>query len=190
MLKRFQKQYAEQPVRFLLFPCNQFGAQEPGSNAEIKKFAEKYVELGQGSNVIMFAKSNLNNVSCSTSAKDACAPSSASCCPTNDPVYDYLLSVTPPGEIKWNFDKIVVDGSGEPFSGETIYHGGDVDDALGTAISQASKAPAVLAATQTLDERWAYVRKLALLTAAVGLAMGVKVAQPSRQHEQHYIQLM
>ena len=30
-------------VRFLLFPCNQFGAQEPKTNAEIKTFAEQYV---------------------------------------------------------------------------------------------------------------------------------------------------
>jgi len=30
-------------VRFLLFPCNQFGAQEPKKNSEIKDFAEQYV---------------------------------------------------------------------------------------------------------------------------------------------------
>jgi len=29
--------------QILAFPCNQFGSQEPGTNAEIKKFAESQV---------------------------------------------------------------------------------------------------------------------------------------------------
>jgi len=33
------------------FPCNQFGGQEPGSNAEIKKFAE-----GKGAKFSLFSK--------------------------------------------------------------------------------------------------------------------------------------
>ena len=33
------------------FPCNQFGGQEPGSNAEIKKFAE-----GKGAKFPLFSK--------------------------------------------------------------------------------------------------------------------------------------
>ncbi|CAL1172376.1 unnamed protein product, partial [Cladocopium goreaui] len=84
-------------VRFLLFPCNQFGAQEPKKNSEIKDFAEQYV--------IMFAKSNLNGFPCTYSGKDACMPESAECCSENDAVYKYLLAKTPPGKIAWNFDK-------------------------------------------------------------------------------------
>jgi hypothetical protein len=194
MLKRLQHEYAEKPVRFLLFPCNQFGAQEPGSNAEVKQFAEKFVKLGPGSNVVMFAKSDLNNVPCSTSGKDACTPSSKECCPTNDPVYEYLLSATSPGTIQWNFDKIVVDGSGKPFPGETIYHGGDVDKALGAAISTASTAPKVLAATQTSGARQPYYVAGPLLLAAMGFVFGVKVTTRAREEqpvpERHYIQLM
>uniref|UniRef100_A0A452R199 Glutathione peroxidase n=1 Tax=Ursus americanus TaxID=9643 RepID=A0A452R199_URSAM len=34
--------YAECGLRILAFPCNQFGRQEPGSNAEIKEFAAGY----------------------------------------------------------------------------------------------------------------------------------------------------
>lgn len=130
MLKRMQEKYSEKPVRFLVVPCNQFMNQEPGSNAEVKAFAEKSIQLGPGSNVIMLAKSNLNGVSCETAGEGACTAASAECCPANDVVYDYLLPVTPPSTIKWNFDKIITDVDGRPFDGETITHGGDLDDKL------------------------------------------------------------
>ncbi|CAJ1371646.1 unnamed protein product [Effrenium voratum] len=120
MLGRLQKKYADKPVRFLLFPCNQFGSQEPGTNAEVRRFAEQYVNLGKGSNVIMFAKSNLNGVTCEYSGGDSCTASSNECCSRNDAVYKYLLAKTPPSTIQWNFDKIILDTDGLPFSGETI----------------------------------------------------------------------
>ena len=34
-------QYEKQGFTVLGFPCNQFGKQEPGSNATIKQFAQK-----------------------------------------------------------------------------------------------------------------------------------------------------
>uniref|UniRef100_A0A3Q2WAI8 Glutathione peroxidase 4 n=1 Tax=Haplochromis burtoni TaxID=8153 RepID=A0A3Q2WAI8_HAPBU len=34
--------YAEKGLRILGFPCNQFGGQEPGTEAEIKEFAKGY----------------------------------------------------------------------------------------------------------------------------------------------------
>nr|ARM65443.1 gluthathione peroxidase 4b [Totoaba macdonaldi] len=34
--------YAEKGLRILGFPCNQFGGQEPGTDAEIKEFAKGY----------------------------------------------------------------------------------------------------------------------------------------------------
>ncbi len=33
-----QSKYADQPLQILLFPCNQFGGQEPGSPEEIRAF--------------------------------------------------------------------------------------------------------------------------------------------------------
>mmetsp|Transcript_99140 Transcript_99140/g.212428 ORF Transcript_99140/g.212428 Transcript_99140/m.212428 type:complete len:188 (-) Transcript_99140:114-677(-) len=187
MLKRLQDKYAGQPVRFLLFPCNQFDNQEPGSNAEVKAFAEKSVKLGPGSNVIMFAKSNLNNVSCGAKGPDVCAPSSKTCCPTNDPLYEYLLSAAPPGTIQWNFDKIVVDGSGKPLHGETILHGGDLDTVLGVVISRASVE---LAARPPSTERLPYFALAVLLFSVMGLATGAIVTQPRKQEEQNYIRLV
>ncbi|CAE7186135.1 GPX4 [Symbiodinium pilosum] len=154
MLTRLQKKYADKSVRFLLFPCNQFAQQEPGTNAEIKKFAEQYVDLaksGRDSNVIMFAKSNLNGVACTYSGEDACTPGSKECCAQNDAVYKYLLANTPPGTISWNFDKIVTDVSGKPYSGEVIMHGGDVDAAVSSAVDSLleGKTPNLVALPDT-----------------------------------------
>ena len=77
----------------LAFPCNQFGAQEPGTNEEIYKFAtEKY-----DATFPMFAKIEVNG-------DGACE------------LYK-LLKAAQPGEdgnedIPWNFTKFLVDGEG------------------------------------------------------------------------------
>ncbi|CAJ1366066.1 unnamed protein product [Effrenium voratum] len=114
------------------------------------------------SEVIMFAKSNLNGVTCEYSGGDSCTASSNECCSRNDAVYKYLLAKTPPSTIQWNFDKIILDTDGLPFSGETIMHGGDIDRAVSRVVdgllqkayfesvevpaSIASLAPAAMAA--------------------------------------------
>lgn len=134
-----QKKYADKPVQFILIPSNQFGSQEPGTNAEVKEFAEKYVKLGAGSNVIMLAKSNLNDMKCKYKGPDACKPESTYCCAQNDGVYKYLLAKAKPGEIKWNFDKIITDASGVPYRDSSILRGKALDDQLGEAIDDALK---------------------------------------------------
>lgn len=126
MLHRLQAEYVDKPVRFLVVPCNNF-KQEPKANSVIKEFAEQSVHLGNGSNVVMLAKSNVNFVKCTYQGADACMPSSTECCPKNDGVYDYLLANTAPGKIAWNFDKVIVGADGKPYPGETILHGGNVD---------------------------------------------------------------
>jgi len=136
MLHKLQKTYADQPVRFILVPCNQFAHQEPKSNADVKAFAEQYVTLGAGSNVIMLAKSNLNGVPCAATGEGVCTSASKECCPANDPVYQYLQSAPALGTIGWNYDKIIVDGSGKPFAGETLLVGADVAPALDVIISR------------------------------------------------------
>jgi len=136
MLSRMQMKYANQPVRFLVTPCNQFSHQEPGSNAEIKAFAQQSVNLGPASNVLMLAKSNLNGVACQATGEDTCMPSSTECCPRNDAVYDYLLSATALGTIKWNFDKIITGADGKPYEGETIVHGETLDADLSAVIDR------------------------------------------------------
>lgn len=180
MLTALQQTYADRPVRFLLFPCNQFGHQEPGSNAEVKAFAEKFVTLGPSSNVIMLAKGNLNNVSCAARGDAACAPSSVECCPANDGIYDYLLSATSPGEIKWNFDKIVVDASGRPFQGESILHGEALDAVLSAAIAQADEDVDVLAESEGVVEGRLQVPMLVQCLALASFVLGVAMTQIKR----------
>ena len=77
----------------LAFPCNQFGAQEPGSDAEILEFAtSKY-----GVEFPMFSKIEVNG-------DGACD------------LYKHLKSAAPDEEgnqdITWNFAKFLVDRSG------------------------------------------------------------------------------
>ena len=47
--------YAEKGLRILAFPCNQFGAQEPGTNQVIKQFA-----LDRGAKYDLFSKIDVN----------------------------------------------------------------------------------------------------------------------------------
>ena len=79
-------------LKILAFPCNQFGHQEPGTNEEIKKFAqEKY-----GAKYDLFAKIDVNF------SKE-------------HPLYTYLKAKqggTLVNAIKWNFSKFVVDREG------------------------------------------------------------------------------
>ena len=76
------------------FPCNQFGAQEPGSEAEIEQFCE----INYGVTFPMFAKVDVNG--------DDAAP-----------LYEYLKDAKPgllgSEAIKWNFTKFLVDRDGK-----------------------------------------------------------------------------
>jgi len=77
----------------LAFPCNQFGAQEPGSDAEILEFAT----ANYGVTFPMFSKVEVNGAG-------ACA------------LYQRLKTGMPDAEgrtdIAWNFTKFLVDGEG------------------------------------------------------------------------------
>jgi glutathione peroxidase len=77
----------------LAFPCNQFGAQEPGSESEIRSFCE----LKYGVSFPLFAKVDVNG--------DEAAP-----------LFRYLKKAKPgllgTEAIKWNFTKFLVDRQG------------------------------------------------------------------------------
>ena len=85
----FEK-YRDKGFVVLGFPSNDFGAQEPGSNDEIKAFcSSKY-----GVSFPMFAKVKVVG-------------------PDKHPVYAYLTSATGGGEVGWNFEKFLVDQRGQ-----------------------------------------------------------------------------
>ena len=82
-------------LAILGFPCNQFGAQEPGSEAEIGQFCLK----NYGVTFPMFAKIEVNGERA-------------------HPLYKYLKDAKPgllgTEAIKWNFTKFLIDRNGEP----------------------------------------------------------------------------
>ncbi|MBA3858865.1 MAG: glutathione peroxidase [Cyanobacteria bacterium PR.3.49] len=95
-LEDLHKKFAEKGLRVLGFPCNQFGAQEPGAAPEIGSFCQK----NYGVDFQMFDKVEVNG-------KDA------------HPLYKYLTSSAPgvlgTENIKWNFTKFLVDRQGKVF---------------------------------------------------------------------------
>ena len=92
-LEMLYRQYVDQGLVILGFPCNQFGAQEPGSEEEIMNFCR----LNYGVTFPMFAKIDVNG-------------------PNTHPLYVLLKNERPgflgSGAIKWNFTKFLVDRDG------------------------------------------------------------------------------
>ncbi len=92
-LEALQKQYSARGFSVLGFPCNQFGAQEPGDEAEIAKFCK----LTYAVDFPMFAKIDVNG-------------------PATHPLYQQLKKAAPgllgSEAIKWNFTKFLVDRAG------------------------------------------------------------------------------
>ena len=93
-LERLYRRYKDRGFSVLGFPCNQFGAQEPGTHEEIKAFCNSTYDV----TFPLFAKVDVNG------DKQA-------------EVYRFLTSqqTTPdgPGDIVWNFAKFVVGGDGQ-----------------------------------------------------------------------------
>ncbi|KAJ7523872.1 hypothetical protein O6H91_18G066000 [Diphasiastrum complanatum] len=85
--------YKDQGLEILAFPCNQFGAQEPGTDEQIKEFACTRFKAEYP----IFSKIDVNG------------PSAA-------PVYKFLKASKGGSEnedIKWNFVKFLVDKAGQ-----------------------------------------------------------------------------
>ena len=94
-LEALHKQYYERGFEVLGFPCDQFGHQEPGNEAEIKEFCS----LTYGVSFPMFAKIKVNGA-------DA------------EPLYAHLKEARPGvlglEAIKWNFTKFLIGKDGVP----------------------------------------------------------------------------
>ncbi len=92
-LEALYRRFAEKGLVVLGFPCNQFGAQEPASEAEIAKFCSANYDVS----FPMFAKIEVNGENA-------------------HPLYR-LLKHAAPGilgseAIKWNFTKFLIDREG------------------------------------------------------------------------------
>ncbi|HUO23775.1 MAG TPA: glutathione peroxidase [Caulobacteraceae bacterium] len=93
-LEALQREYVGQGFQVLGFPCNQFGAQEPGDAEEIANFCSLTYDV----TFPLFAKIDVNG-------------------PGADPLYVFLKQEKPGllglGAIKWNFTKFLIDRSGQ-----------------------------------------------------------------------------
>mgnify|MGYP001558785866 CR=1 FL=1 len=89
-LEKMYEQYREKGFEILAFPANNFGQQEPGTNAEIKDFCYTKYSLS----FPLFSKISVKG-------------------DDKHPLYRYLTEQSPfPGEVEWNFQKYLVDRSG------------------------------------------------------------------------------
>ena len=96
-LRTLQEKHGQGAFNVLAFPCNQFGAQEPGTNEEVLAFAQSKYDV----NFPMFEKIEVNGAG-------ACA------------LYQHLKRVQPDEEgatdIPWNFTKFLVGKDGTVLS--------------------------------------------------------------------------
>jgi len=93
-LEKLYKDYKDEGLVILAFPCNQFAGQEPGDAAEIMSFCQ----LNFGVTFPIFSKIKVNG-------KEA------------HPIFNYLKSELPDiigSRIKWNFTKFLIDRTGKP----------------------------------------------------------------------------
>jgi glutathione peroxidase len=84
-LQALQEAYGSQGFSVLAFPCNDFGAQEPGSVEEIQQFCS----TTYGVNFPIYAKVAIS-----------AAP------------FDTLVACEPAGPVAWNFEKFLVGKDG------------------------------------------------------------------------------
>ncbi|CAN5487722.1 glutathione peroxidase [soil metagenome] len=92
-LESLHEEYAGRGFTVVGVPCNQFGGQEPGSSEEIAEFCS----ATYGVTFPMTEKVDVNGAG-------------------RHPVYDGLVHVADQsgqqGDVQWNFEKFLVDGSG------------------------------------------------------------------------------
>ena len=93
-LQRLYDQFADRGLVVAGFPCNQFGAQEPGTSDEISEFCS----ANYGVTFPMFAKIDVNG-------------------PGRHPLYAELTEVADAegkaGDIQWNFEKFLIGPEGK-----------------------------------------------------------------------------
>jgi glutathione peroxidase len=93
-LEQLHKEYADQGFTVVGIPCNQFGGQEPGSAEEIEEFCS----TTYGVTFPMTEKVEVNGSG-------------------RHPLYAELVGTADEqgrtGDITWNFEKFLLDGSGE-----------------------------------------------------------------------------
>ena len=116
-LEELHRRYGDRGLVVLGFPCNQFGAQDPGSNEEIASFCQ----VNYGVSFPMMTKVDVNG-------------------PEAHPLYRWLTAEAPgllgSKAVKWNFTKFLVGKDGKAlkrYAPQTKPEAiaGDIEAALG-----------------------------------------------------------
>ena len=91
-LEQLQRELADQGFTVIGFPCNQFGAQEPGSERDILRFCQTTYQV----TFPMSSKLEVNG-------------------PQRHPLYALLTGAEDgfPGDIEWNFEKFLIGRDGQ-----------------------------------------------------------------------------
>ncbi|GAB3397952.1 glutathione peroxidase [Massilia agilis] len=95
-LEKLYREFKDRGLVVLGFPCNQFGKQEPGTEAEIRAFCQQQYQVS----FPLFAKVDVNG-------------------DTAHPLFKYLKQQAPgvlgTEGIKWNFTKFLINKDGSVF---------------------------------------------------------------------------
>ena len=117
-LQRLYERFKNRGFEVLAFPCNQFAGQEPGSDAEIAEFCSTNFDV----DFPLFSKIEVNGDG-------------------RSPLYAWLTGEDTqpdgPGDVKWNFAKFLVDGSGSAvarFEPQTEPEAGELVTAIESAL--------------------------------------------------------
>jgi len=118
-LEELHRRYQERGFSVLGFPCNDFGAQEPGTEQDIKEFCSTNYDV----TFPLFSKVHVKG--------DGQAP-----------LYEFLTSVDAPpkglGEVVWNFEKFLIDKAGNVvarFIPPTVPLDGEITAAIDKALA-------------------------------------------------------
>ncbi|MBB5040144.1 glutathione peroxidase [Prosthecobacter dejongeii] len=112
-LQALHEKYAKDGFSVLGFPCNDFGGQEPGSEADIKNFCTSRYKVS----FPMFAKVSITEGN-------------------KHPLFAALTSSSP---VQWNFEKFLVGKDGQlidRYGSDAEPEGGEIEAALKTALSK------------------------------------------------------
>ena len=119
-LEALYRKYRDNGFVVLGFPCDQFGRQEPGDEAEIKNFCSLTYDVS----FPMFAKIEVNGE-------------------RTHPLWDHLkheaAGLLGTEAIKWNFTKFLVDGSGKVLQ---RYAPNETPESIDSDIDTAIRGPA------------------------------------------------
>jgi glutathione peroxidase len=116
-LQELHDKYSEKGLVILGIPCNQFREQEPWSDEEIKKFCESKYDV----KFDLFSKVEVNG---------------DGACDFYKHLKNQELAPVGKGEVKWNFEKFLIDRAGKPIA-RFAYNTKPDDESVVSAIEAA-----------------------------------------------------